>query len=113
MRHETRQRLEREIRMRRLRYAGIGLAVLAALFAGFMLVDLDAHDTKTKVGGTVNSVANFAGKGALDGLEVGVKLEDGRHITVLANKARDPHVGDHIEVTEHRRLTGRITYTLR
>lgn len=113
MRHETRTRLDREIRLRWLRLFGIAAVITAAITAGFFLVDLDAHETKLKVAGTVDKVASFAGKGAMDGLEVSVKLDDGRHVTVLANRARDPHVGDRIDVTEHHHLTGRTTFTLR
>ncbi|MBL8565700.1 MAG: hypothetical protein JNM89_08290 [Hyphomicrobiaceae bacterium] len=113
MRHETRLKLDRELRLRQLKFAGIGLAILAAVVGGFLLVDLDSHETKTRVAGTIESVATPAQKGALDGLEVGVKLEDGRHVRVLAMKSRDPHVGDRIEVTEHHHLTGRTTFTFR
>ncbi|HRY07948.1 MAG TPA: hypothetical protein P5114_12565 [Hyphomicrobiaceae bacterium] len=113
MRHETRARLDREIRMRRLRYVGIAAAILVAITAGFFLVDLDAHETKLKIAGTVNKVATYAGKGAMDGLEVSVNLDDGRHVVVLVNRTRDPHIGDRIEVTEHHHLTGRTTFTLR
>ncbi|MGD9669074.1 MAG: hypothetical protein AB7U75_08440 [Hyphomicrobiaceae bacterium] len=113
MRHETRQRLDREIRMRHLRIFGIAAVILAAVVGGFLLVDLDAHETKLKVAGTVDKVATFAGKGAMDGLEISVKLDDGRHVTVLANRTRDPHIGDRIEVTEHHHLSGRTTFTLR
>lgn len=113
MRYETRQRLDREIRMRRLRYAGLAGLIALVVVSGFLLVDLDAHETKASLAGTVESVGTFAGKGAMDGLEVGVKLADGRHVRILAAKSRDPHVGDPISVTEHRHLTGRTTYTLR
>lgn len=113
MRYETRLKLDRAIRMRRLKMAGAALAALAFIGAGFLLVDLDSHETATKVTGTIDNVHTFAGKGAMDGLEIGVRLDDGRHVTVLASKSRDPHVGDHIEVTEHRHLSGRTTFTLR
>lgn len=114
MRYETRLKLEREVRKRRLRTLGYGTAILGAIIAGFLLVDLDAHETKQMVGGTVEAVQPFyAGKGTVSGLTVSVKLADGRHVTVLANSSRDPHVGDHIDITEHRHLTGRTVYTLR
>ena len=113
MRHETRMRLDRAIRLRRMKFVFIGIAIAALVAGGFLLVDLDAHETKSKLGGRIENVQTFAGKGAMDGLEVGVKLDDGRHVKVLAQKSRDPHVGEHIEVTEHRHLTGRTTFTLR
>jgi hypothetical protein len=35
----------------------------------------------------------------------------GRRVSVMALKTTDPHVGDHVEITEHRHHTGRITYS--
>ena len=37
--------------------------------------------------------------------------QGGRRVNVMALKKTDPHVGDHIEITEHRHHTGRVTYT--
>lgn len=113
MRHETRLKIDREIRRRRaMLVAGIAAAV-AGLGVLLWLVDLDTRETRTRVAGTVESVTTPAQKGAMDGLDVAVALDDGRHVRVLAMKSRDPHVGDHIEVTEHRHASGRTTFTLR
>lgn len=111
MRHDTRVKLDRQIKLRKLKFIGIGLAGLLALVVGFLLVDLDTHETKTRLAGTIESVTTPAQKGAQDGLDVGVKLDDGRRVRVLTLRSREPHVGDHIEVTEHRHLTGRTTFT--
>ena len=47
-----------------------------------------------------------------EGLSVEVALDNGgRRVSVMALKATDPHVGDHVEITEHRHHTGRITYS--
>lgn len=113
MRHETRQRLDRELHLQRLKFAGAGMAIIAAVAAGFVLVDLEAHETKVRAAGVVEKVRPYASKGVSDGVEVGVKLADGRHVTVLANRSHEPHVGDAIEVTEHRHLSGRTTFTYR
>ncbi|MFV0367811.1 MAG: hypothetical protein ACK5KM_05075 [Hyphomicrobiaceae bacterium] len=113
MRYELRQQLDRAIRMRRLKLAAVAIAVLTLVATGFALIDLESHETRTRLAGTIDDVHTFAGKGAMDGLEVGVKLDDGRHVTVLSLKSRHPEVGDHIEVTEHRHPSGRTVFTLR
>ena len=114
MRYETRMKLEREMRKRRLRMVGGGIAIVAAVVAGFFLIDMDSHETKQVLGGTVEAVQPyFAAKGKATGFTVSVKLADGRHVTVLANSSRDPHVGEHLDVTEHHHLTGRRTFSLR
>ncbi|MGD9783118.1 MAG: hypothetical protein AB7E80_10660 [Hyphomicrobiaceae bacterium] len=113
MREETKRRLERELRLHTLKMVAVGLAIVGAVVAGFFLVDLDAHETTVKRAGTIASVETFAGKGALDGLEVGVTLDDGHRVKVLANRARNPRVGDHIDIVEHRHSSGRTTYTMR
>lgn len=111
MRHETRLKIDREIRRRRMMLAG-GIAAAVIALGGMMwLIDLDTHETKTRVAGTIESVATPAQKGAQVGLDVAVALDDGRHVRVVALRSRDPHVGDHIEVTEHRHATGRTTFT--
>ena len=111
MRHETRLKIDREIRWRRMTMVAGVAAVVAVLGALMWLVDLDTHEAKTRLAGTIESVTTPAQKGAMDGLDVGVKLDDGRHVRVLTLRSREPHVGDHIEVTEHRHLTGRTTFT--
>lgn len=111
MRHETRLKIDREIRKRRMTMAAGIAAAVAALGALMWLVDLDTHETKTRVAGTIESVTTPVQKGAQDGLDVAVKLDDGRHVRVLTLRSRDPHVGDHIEVTEHRHASGRTTFS--
>ncbi len=41
-----------------------------------------------------------------EGLSVQVALQGGRLVSVMALKKTDPHVGDHVEITEHRHRTG-------
>jgi hypothetical protein len=50
-------------------------------------------------------------KDASRAVTVDVELDDGRHVTVIALKTTDPHVGDHVLVSEHRHRTGRVTFT--
>ena len=46
-----------------------------------------------------------------NGLSVDVALENGHRVNVMVLKTTDPHVGDHVQITEHRHRTGRLTYT--
>jgi hypothetical protein len=111
MRHDTRVKLDRQIKLRKLKFIGLGLAALLAFAGGLLLVDLDTHETKTRVAGTVERVSTPAPKGAMDDLDVGVKQDDGRHVRVLPQRSREPNVGDHIQVTEYRHLAGRTTFS--
>ncbi|HXF54091.1 MAG TPA: hypothetical protein VNK52_08205 [Hyphomicrobiaceae bacterium] len=113
MREETRRRLDRAILFDRLKRIATVVLAIAAIVAGFVLVDLDAAVEDRRVSGTVEHVGILNSKDAARALAVDVKLEDGRHVTVIALKTRDPHVGDHVTVSEHRHRSGRVTYTWR
>jgi hypothetical protein len=47
------------------------------------------------------------------GRSVDVDLDSGRRVNVMALKTTGPHVGDHVQITEHRHRTGRVTYSWR
>ena len=114
MREETRRRLERQLWLDRAKWTGAGLGVLALIGAGMWFTGLDASVEIKHLPGVVQSVGPLSGtstKSIEDGLAVDVKLEDGRVVHVMALKATDPHVGDHIQVAEHIHGTGRITFT--
>lgn len=114
MREETRRRLERALWRERTKKIGIGVAVLAVVGALTVFKDFDSRMENIRVPGTVLSVEPLnttSTKLVESGLSVGVALDNGRRVTVMAYKKTDPHVGDHVEVTEHRHSTGRITYT--
>lgn len=114
MREETRRKLERALWWERAQKAGIGLAVLAVIGLFFLYEDYDAHVDNVRVAGTVVSVGPLnvnSTKMVESGLSVDVALASGRRVTVLALKTSDPHVGDHVEITEHRHHTGRTTYS--
>jgi hypothetical protein len=114
MREETRRKLERALWLNRAKKAGIGLAILAAISLFFVYEDYDARVEKIRVPGTVVSVGplNTTNTQAIEnGLSVDVALQNGRRVTVWALKTTDPHVGDHVEITEHRHHTGRVTYS--
>jgi hypothetical protein len=114
MRDETRKKLERALWRERLKKIAIGAAVLAAIGAYFVFEDYDARTDDVRVPGTVVAVGPLNTKSTRlveSGLSVDVALDTGRRVNVIALKATDPHVGDHVEITEHRHRTGRVTYT--
>ncbi len=114
MREETRRKLERTLWLDRAKKAGIGLAILAAIGLFFLYEDYDAHVDKIRVPGTVVSVGplNTTNTQAIEnGLSVVIALENGRQVTVWVLKKTNPHVGDHVEITEHRHRTGRVNYS--
>jgi hypothetical protein len=111
MRAETRRRLDQMLWRQRLKYAGIGAAVVLVLAAMFWFTDLDTKVVDRNVAGTIEQVGPVNSKNASQGLAVDVKLDDGRHVQVIALRSREPHVGERVEVVEHRHGTGRVTFT--
>ncbi len=115
MREETRRKLERALWRERLKKIGIGAVALVAIGAYFVYEDYDARIDNVRVPATVTSVGPLNIKNTQlveEGLSVQVALDsDGRLISVMAMKKTDPHVGDHVEITEHRHRTGRVTYS--
>ncbi|MEI9900540.1 MAG: hypothetical protein WDN31_10940 [Hyphomicrobium sp.] len=115
MREETRRKLERALWRERLKKIGMGAVALVAIAAYFFYEDMDGRVDNVRVPATVTSVGPLNIKNTQlveEGLSVQVALDDGgRLVSVMAMKTTDPHVGDHIEITEHRHHTGRITYS--
>jgi hypothetical protein len=114
MREETRKRLERTLWLERAKKVGIGVAILAAVGLFFIYEDYDAQVEKIRVPGTIVSVGplNTTNTQAIEnGLSVDVALKNGRRVTVWVLKTRNPHVGDQVEITEHRHSTGRVNYS--
>jgi hypothetical protein len=114
MREETRRKLERALWRERAKKAGIVTAALAAIGLFFLYKDYDARVENARVPGTVIAVGPLnvrSTKMVEAGLSVDVTLDSGRRINVVALKTSHPHVGDHIEITEHRHRTGRVDYS--
>ncbi len=114
MREETRLKFEREVRKQWIRRGAIaagGLVVVAAL-AWF--TNLDAHVEKREVSGVVENVSPIQGgstQAIQNGLNVDVKLDDGRHAHVMAMKTTHPEVGARIAIIEHVHWSGRTTFS--
>jgi hypothetical protein len=114
VREETRKRLERALWIERAKYAGIGLAIVAAISLAFGYEELDLKVSNTNVAGTVTDIEPLVSKtNSADGENVLVKLDNGPLVRVLAYKSRGIKVGDKIEVVEHHHATGRVTHTLK
>jgi hypothetical protein len=114
MREETRRKLERQLWLQRGKKIGIGLGVAAVLGLFFLYEDYDAHVDNVRVPGTVVSIGplNTTNTQAIEnGLSVDVALENGRRVNVMVLKTSNPHVGEKVEITEHRHRTGRMTYS--
>ena len=114
MREETRRKLERALWRERFKKIGMGAAALVVIVAYFFYEDYDARVDNVRVPATVLTVGPLNTnntKMVEAGLAVEVTLDSGRRVNVMALKTTDPHVGDHVQITEHRHRTGRITYT--
>ena len=114
MREETRKKLERALWRQRAKRIGIGLGVLALIGLFLAYVDYDAHVENVRVPGTVVSIGplNTTNTQAIEnGLSVDVALENGHRVNVMVLKTTNPQVGDHVQITEHRHRTGRMTYS--
>jgi hypothetical protein len=116
MREETRRKLERALWRERAKKAAIAAAALAAIGFFFLYEDYDARVDNVRVPGTVVAVGPLntnSTKLVENGLSVDVALDTGRRINVMALRTTDAHVGDHVQITEHRHRTGRVTYSWR
>ena len=118
MSEETRRKLNQAIWKERLKMAGIGLAIVAALGAVMFYQSLDMAVDNKQVAGVIETIEPLvalpvAGTGPSDGLTLGVKLADGRHVRVIAEKSRNPKTGDAIDIVEHHHGTGRVTHSVK
>lgn len=113
MRHETRLKLDQQLRRQRLKWAAAAVALMLFVGGGFMLIDLDAHQTTVPVHGRIESVTALPVKGATGAVDVVVRLDDGRRVHVAAHASSKTKIGEDIDVTEHRHASGRTTFTVR
>lgn len=95
MREETRKRLNRLLWIERAKYAGIGLAAVAAIAVVVEFENLDMAVTDFRVQGQVEAIDPLVSKtSAATGVNVGVLLASGKHVRVIAEKQHAPHIGD-------------------
>lgn len=114
MREDTRKRLDRALRIEKMKKAGIGLAVVAGIGLAVAYQNLDMKVENVEVAGTITGIDPLVSKqNSADGETVHVKLDSGQLVNVLALKTRHLQSGDHIQVTEHHHATGRVTHTLK
>ena len=100
--------------LERAKKAGIGVAIVAAIALAFSLESLDLMVTHSKVAGTIERIEPLVSKQSVgQAVTVGIKLDDGRHVSVIEDKTREPHIGDHVEIAEHRHATGRVTHSFK
>ena len=111
MRAETKRKLDWELRRRRLKIVGLVLVTVIGFASVLYLTDLDSRVVDHRVGGHVDQVSVPTVKGASGAVNVDLTLDNGKHIQVYAPKVREPNAGDHVNITEHRHGTGRVTYT--
>lgn len=114
MREETKRRLDRQLRLQKMKWAAAGVGLLGIAAGGFYATGLDATVETHHVAGVVEAVGPIVGgstRAIEEGLAVDVKLDDGRRVHVMALKTTGPHVGDHVKVAEHVHGTGRVTYS--
>jgi hypothetical protein len=114
MRVETKRKLERALWRERAKKIGIGLGVLAVIGLLFAYEDYDAHVDNVRVPATIVSIGplNTTNTQAIEnGLSVDVALENGHRVNVMVLRTSAPHIGDKVQITEHRHHTGRLTYS--
>ena len=104
-------KIDREIRRQRMKVAGIGLGLAAAVATLAILVSLDTAVTTRRVPGKVARVEQSAAKTGQNALLVDIDLDGGGHAQVLVKKDTDPKTGDKVEITEHKSALGRVNYS--
>lgn len=116
MREDTRKKLNRMLWLERAKYAGFALLGVIAIGLAFGYETLDLKVTDTRVAGVVEAIDPLLSKSAgatAAGVNVGVALENGQHVRVIAERQHAPEMGSRIEITEHRHATGRVTHTFK
>jgi hypothetical protein len=114
MRSETREKIDRAIRLQRLKYVAMGCGAAAVLSALMWFTGRDAIVENKRVSGVITELEAPAGMSTQvvePSVYASIKLDDGRKARVLVMKSTNPAVGNHIEIAEHVHGTGRSTYS--
>lgn len=114
MREDTRKKLNQMLWIERTKKAGIGLAIAATISLAFSIESLDLMVTHSKVAGTIERIEPWVSKQSTGkAYTIGIKLDDGRHVSVIEEDTHEPHIGDRVEIAEHRHATGRVTHSFK
>jgi len=114
MREEVRQKFEREVRKEWIARGAMAAGFVAVMAVALWFTDLDAHVEKRQVSGVVEKISPLPGgmpQAVQNGLSVDVKLADGRHAIVVAEKSSIPAVGSAVAIVEHVHGSGRTTFS--
>ena len=114
MRSDTRQKLDKAIRLQWLKRASVAGGVLLLVAGGLWYTGLDASVQNRRVKGIITTVSTANGMSTQvveNGLSVAVKLDDGREAQVIVLKTTEPKVGQAVEITEHVHGTGRSNFS--
>lgn len=119
MSEETRRKLNQALMRERLKKLGIALAIVAGIAAYIVYQNLDLAVDNAQVAGVIETVEPYTAPTSAStvaqgpAVNVGVKLDDGEHVRVIAYKSREPKVGERIDIMRHHHHTGRVTYSLK
>lgn len=115
MREDTRRNLERALLRERLRKVVIGLGVMALIGLYMLYQYYDNLITNVPVSGTITEIDPLVSKNNVggDGQKALVRLDNGHLVSIIVLKSKDPKVGDHISLIEHRRASGRVNHSLK
>ncbi|MDX2306877.1 MAG: hypothetical protein NW216_01430 [Hyphomicrobium sp.] len=114
MYEQSRRKLERQLMLRRLQWAGLAVLVAVGVAGALWLEGVDAKVEKRLVTGKVLNVGPVAGVSTAaiqTAVMVDVRLDDGREAHVMAEKSSEPKIGDHVEIAEHIHGTGRSNFS--
>jgi hypothetical protein len=114
MREEVRLKFEREVRKQWIARGAMAAGFLAVIAVAAWFTDLDAHVEKRQVAGVIEKISPLPGgmpQAVQNGLSVDVKLADGRHAVVVAEKSAIPGIGTEVAIVEHVHGSGRTTFS--
>ena len=111
MKPDATARLDRLIRLRRIKRGAIALLgfLIIAIVAGWLLME-DPVVSETVLNGTVTGWSRTQTDDGVGKLVLSVSLENGDRITILQRTPRSPTAGADIQVMKRQRESGRVVY---
>lgn len=113
---EKARKLQRLIWMQRLKLWGPLVAIVLAVFGGFVWATaekaarVDPTVEIHMVGGEVMRASRVPGRGG--GFRVHVRLEGGKEVDALSRLPRPPYAGEPVKLRAAAHESGRVTYTV-